>query len=256
MKEQNQLAIAPSREMTTGDLIAATIQSGVTESTVAVVERLCALRERENALQAERDLSSAFVKLQTIMPQIVASKAVPGNDGTVRYKFAPYEEIMTKAKPALTECGFGITFDTEIADGRVTATCTLIHAGGAKLTKKFACRIGSGPPKASEAQTDGAATTYAKRFALCAALNIVVETDDDARGANTDTITPEQAESLKARCAATKSSESKFLAFADAESFDTILASNYAKLDDVLSKREKAKPRESTEDLRNKPDLF
>ena len=233
------------------------IQSGqITPEHVDVLGKMMDLYERNEKRQAEKDFAAAFVKLQTEMPQIVACKAVPGNDGTIRYKFAPFEEIMTKARPILSACGFGITFDTDIAEGRVTATCTLMHTGGHSISKKFACRIGSGPPKASEAQGDGAATTYAKRFALCAALNIVVETDDDARGEGTDTITPEQAESLRARCVATKSSESKFLAFADAESFYTILASNYAKLDDVLSKREKAKPRESTEDLRSKPDLF
>lgn len=239
--QSKELIPVQQQQLTTGDLIAATLQSGITESSVAVVERLCALRERETAAQAERELSSSFVRLQSIMPKIVACKAVPGNDGTTRYRFAPYEEIMTKAKPALTECGFGISFDTDISDGRVTATCTLIHSGGGKLSKKFACRIGSGPPKASEAQTDGAATTYAKRFALCAALNIVVEHDtdgDDARGIGAP-ITAKQAADLRDRVEACGADEGKFLAFAGVAKFEEIHESKLDSLHEVLAAREK-----------------
>ena len=49
-----------------------------------------------------------------------------------------------------------------------------------------------------ERQADGAAFTFAKRYALCAALNIVVDKDADARLLG-DTITPEEADDLQRR---------------------------------------------------------
>lgn len=244
--ESNQVQLA-SREPSTGELLSAVITQGITADSVGVMERLCALREREQARAAERDYAAAFAKLQAECEPVKASKAVPDNAGNIRYTYAPYEEIMRQVSPLLRDHGFAITFDTDIADGRVIATCTLMHTSGHSRSNKFACRIGSGPPKASEAQGDGAATTYAKRFALCAALNIVVEQDTDA-GNEGAAITAEQAQSLKDRCMATKPVTDlfKFLKLAGVEKFEQIPQGKYAMLDDVLKRRE-AKP--STEPL-------
>jgi hypothetical protein len=237
---KNELATTQPQASTV-DLIRAVIDSGINAESVGVVERLVALREREQALAAEREFAAAFAKLQADMPQIVASKAVPDNSGAVRYTYAPYEEIMTKARATLTECGFGITFDTSIADGRVTVTCTLIHSSGHSRSNKFQCRIGSGPPKASEAQGDGAATTYAKRFALCAALNIVVEQDDsDARNeGDLTTITREQAADLRLRCEETTTDMQKFCTWLGVTSFDDIKAKDWERADAKLKERAK-----------------
>lgn len=240
---ESQLQIhQPAPMNTTGDFIAAALASGVNESSVAVVERLCALRERETEAQAKREFSSSFAQLQADMPQIVAYKAVPGNDGSVRYKYAPYEEIMTKARPSLGRHGFAVTFDTEINDGRVIVTCTLIHASGHSRSNKFACRIGKGPPASSEAQGDGAATTYAKRFALCAALNIVIESDTDARNDGDDeVITQAQADELREMCDEAEASRVKFLEFARAKEFEQIRKDDFERVREVLVNKVKAK---------------
>lgn len=237
---KNELANTQPQASTV-DLIRAVIDSGINAESVGVVERLVALKEREQASWAEREFASAFAKLQANMPQIVACKAVPDNTGAVRYTYAPYDEIMTKARPVLTECGFGITFDTSIADGRVTVTCTLIHSSGHSRSNKFQCRIGSGPPKSSEAQGDGAATSYAKRFALCAALNIVVEQDDNDGRSEGDltTITAEQAAELRLACEETKTDMHKFCAWLGASGFDDIKAKDWERASAKLQERAK-----------------
>jgi hypothetical protein len=222
---------------TTLDLMAATLAAGITPETVGVMERLCALQERQEQKAAERDFAAAFAQLQSDMPQIVACKPVPDNSGNVRYSYAPYEEIMGKARSALNRNGFAITFDTDIADGRVIATCTLIHTGGHSRSNKFACRIGQGPPKASEAQGDGAATTYAKRFALCAALNIVIEHDSDARGEGGDTVTEEQAEKIRKLCSEVKADAGRFFAWVGAADFEQVPASKYSDAIAMLERR-------------------
>lgn len=252
-RESSQL---DRRPQTTGDFIAAALASGVTPDSVAVVERLCALRERETQQQAERDFATDFVKLQGAMPPIEAAKAVPGNDGTIRFRYAPYEDIMRAVHPLLKEYGFAVTFDTEINEGRVTVTCTLMHVGGHTRSNKFAARIGQGPPKASEAQGDGAATTYAKRFALCGALNITVEQDTDARLVG-DMITVEQANELEKAVRETAANEASFLKWCGAATYEDIPQNRLEEARAMLAKR-KAKMTPAQPDP-NKPgptDLF
>ncbi len=220
-------------------MLQAVIQQGVTEQNVAALERLCGLYERMQSAEAEKQFAAAFVALQAEMPKVNATKAVPNNDGTVRYKFAPFEELMRQIAPMLQKHGFTVSFGNRYEDNRLVETCTLQHIGGHKRSNDFAVRIGSGPPKASESQADGAAATYAKRFALTDALNIVVEhLDNDARieGA---AITLEQARSLRERVLATGSSVDLFLKFAGATDFDSISATRYWMLDASLKKKEK-----------------
>jgi hypothetical protein len=230
-----------TREPSIGLILSEAIKGGISKENVEVVKELIAMQRQMRAEEAQRDFAAAFAKLQAECAPVKASKQVPDNSGGVRYTYAPYEEVMRQVTPLLREHGFAVTFDTDILDGRVIATCTLIHIGGHSRSNKFACRIGSGPPKSSEAQGDGAATTYAKRFALCAALNIVVETDSDARNeGDTGTIMPAQAESLKSRCMATKpiTDLQKFLKLSGAASFEEIPVGKYAMLDNVLRGRE------------------
>lgn len=244
MSDNSKALAAPQSAPTTGALIAAVIESGMTTTSVEVIERLVALKEREDKAAAEREFAAAFAKLQSELPPIQATRVVKNRDGTPRYIYAPYEEIMEKARPFLTANGFGIRFDTESKDDkRVEVICTLIHKGGHRESNKQAVRIGSGPPGSSEAQGDGAATTYAKRFALCAALNITVEQDSDGGRNEGDgaRITKEQAEDFRVRCERTKTGALKFirwLAGEDATTFEEIPAVNWERGDKELKSRE------------------
>lgn len=222
---------------TPADMLQAVIEKGVTQENVAAVEQIVKLYERMQDRDAEKAFAQAFNALQTEMKSVQATRAVPNNDGTIRYRFAPYELIMEQVRPMLEKHGFTVTFSTDFADGRMIKSCTLQHIGGHSKTNKFAVRIGSGPPKASEAQADGAASTYAKRFALCDALNITIETDSDARAEGAP-ITPEQADELERRVAETNSNRSAFLKLAGAATFTEIASTKYDMLDQLLARKE------------------
>lgn len=234
-----ELATIPSHDTpSTLSLLAGVLQNGLTPESVGVVERLVALKEREDKANAEREFAQAFAKLQTETPKIQAQKAVPDNNGGVRYKFAPYEDIMRAVRPLLSQHGFAITYDQDVSDGRVTVTCTLLHTGGHSRSNKFACRIGNGPPKASEAQGDGAATTYAKRFALCSALGITIESDDTDGGDPNVTISKEQADAFRARAIDCGADLAKFVKFLKVEKFEDILLKDFGKADAALRMKE------------------
>jgi len=238
---ESQLAIAPNP---IEQILRAAVDKGVTQENVAVIERLTDLYERLQAKDAEKRFAAAFVALQAGMPNIAASRPVPNNDGSVRYRFAPYEEIMAVVKPLLQKHGFTVTFSTDYLEGRIIQSCTLQHIDGHSRTNKFAARIGNGPPKSSEAQGDGAASTYAKRFALCNALNITVETDTDgrpdARGEG-ETISEDKVAYLKEQVRETKSDEAKFLQFAGVKSYEEITVAIYPQLVRSLAAKARGK---------------
>jgi hypothetical protein len=222
------------------DMLHSVIQGGVTTENAAALEKLVDLYERMEARNAEKVFAQAFVALQSEVKGIKASKPVPNNDGSVRYRFAPYEEIMEKVAPILQRHGFTVTFSTDFAEGRLIKSCTLQHTGGHSRTTKFAVRIGSGPPKATECQADGAASTYAKRFALCDALNIVIETDTDGNARiEGGPVSPDQADELERRVKLTNSDVAAFLKFAGAKSFAEIPSSAYERLDAQLRRKER-----------------
>jgi hypothetical protein len=232
---------------TSGNPVAAMLKSaldkGVTSENVAVMERLMAMYERAEEKEAEKMFAAAFVKLQAEMPQIFKTKPVPDKNGNLKYKFAPYEDIMDAVRPVLQANGFTISFSMSFKDGRVIQECTLTHVAGHSRKNQFMARVGNGPPGSSEAQGDGAASTYAKRFALCDALNIVIETDNDGKNpdarADGAPITEDQAlylHDLIKQCGS-KVDMQRFLDFAGAKTIEEIGASRYEGLAAGLRKK-------------------
>jgi hypothetical protein len=231
----------------TGSLIAAVIQSGITADNVEVIERLAALKEREEGRDAERQFNSAFVALQTDIPVIVASSVIPN-----RGKYERFEDVMEKVGPLLRRHGFSVSFEQSADDKRITVKCHLRHIAGHSSTTPFSVRLGGRAD--SETQADCKASTTAKRNSLLQALNIVIRQDiyqsDEADATiEGDTITEEQAATLQALVEETGADRRKFLAFAHActteevqsrnYTFEAIPANRYAELVAQLEKRRK-----------------
>jgi len=237
-----QRAIAEIQpEPSVATMLATFIERGITTENVAAFAQLVELKERVDARASEKEFAAAFVALQGDMPSIQAVKAVPNKDGSIRYRFAPYEEIMEKVAPLLTRHGFTVSFNSRFGEGRITVICTLMHKAGHSRANEFAVRIGGGPPGATETQADGAAKTYAKRGALSDALNIVVEHDDDAR-AQGATISADEAAQMRKRVSALVSArlidEKKLLRLAGVDTYEEIMADKMDLLLEQIEKRE------------------
>lgn len=223
-----------------GAMLNAVVEKGVTAENVAAMKELVGLYERMEDRGAKQAFTAAMTAMQAEMPSVIAKSVVKNNDGTARYSFANYETIMGTIEPVLTRHGFSVSFSIRSEETRLCAVCKITHAGGHSETNEFAVRIGKGPPGCSEAQADGAARSYARRGALCDALNIVVDRDDDARNLGA-VITPEQSKNLAERVRACGIDEQKLLNYAAAENFDSIRATKYAAVDAEIRKREQAK---------------
>jgi hypothetical protein len=247
--QERQLATQPLQTlgspMPVAQMLQAAIDKGVTADNVAAVEKLVDLYERMQDKAAEQQFAAAFVALQSEMPRIEAIKPVPNRDGSVRFKYAPYEEIMEKVRPLLQKHGFTVTFSSEVRENRVVQTCTLQHVGGHKRSNQSMARIGNGPPGSSDAQADGAASTYAKRQAFCDALNIVVEHDSDAAPQDARNegapISREQVQYLKEQLHETGSNEAAFLKLAGVGRIEEIGSSSYSVLVRMLEQKKARK---------------
>lgn len=223
---------AATSEPSAAQLLQSLIDRGDPEKNIGVLERLIALKERSDAKQAEREFAQAFHSLQAEMPGIQAMEEVPDKQGNVKYVFAPYEYIMREVRPLLIKHGFSVTFDSEFKELRLVMRCTLLHIGGHSRTTTQYMRV-SAPYGANDSQADGATSTMAKRYALCCALNIVVERDTDGR---TDArvegmpISFEQSQTLKELVKETRSDERAFLKYAGAGTYEEIGSNRYQEL--------------------------
>lgn len=230
-------------DISVGHMLQSVIDKGISQENVAAFEKLVDLHVKMQDRAAEQEFARAFVALQGEMPAIKAMRPVPNNDGSVRYKFAPFESIMEQVSPHLQRHGFTVSFSTDYAENRLVKICTLQHISGHSKQTRFAVRIGKGPPGSNETQADGAASTYAKRYAFCEMLNITIDRDKDAN-ADGDCISPEQADSLRQRVYDVKADEERFLKYAQAASYEEIPSSMYVQLDQMLRQKEEKAKRE------------
>lgn len=96
--------------------------------------------------------------------------------GDYSYSYASLDGILTHTRDLLHKHGFGVTQDVQTESGFVGVLTMLRHISGQDMT--------FGPlflPIGPDAQSAGSAITYARRYALCAALNIAAEDDDDGK---------------------------------------------------------------------------
>lgn len=229
---QTQLA---TTEPSVPAMMQAVIQQGITENSVAVLERMIALKERMDDKQAERDFNAAFVALQADLPVIVASTVIQN-----RGKYERFEDVMRVVGPLLVKHGFSVSFSMDFKENRILETCHLRHAGGHSQSNSFAVRAGGKAD--SDTQADCKAATTAKRNALLNCLNIVIRQDalqdeeGDARMEG-EAVTFEQAETLRELVAEVRADEKAFLNYAGAASYDQIPASRYDRLFAALKKK-------------------
>ncbi len=226
----------PSVAMMLSGVLTAIQHGEVTSQHVEVASKMMDLYERHEKRQAEKDFAAALTDLQGETIRVQATKAVDVKNGIPRYTFAPYEEIMRTVQPMLTRHGFSVTFDTKIDGDRLYSVCTLTHKAGHSRSNQFAVRFGK-PPGSSDAQGDMSTKSYAKRGALCDALNISIDHDDDARMIGKP-IGKAIAEDLETRVMRVGSDVTAFLKYAGAERFEDISDDRYPVLDELLKRKE------------------
>lgn len=171
--EKNNLAVIP-----TNDLLLKAIESG---TSVESLEKLLALQEKVQADISKRAYYEALAKFQSKCPIIGKNKEVKGKNGEVRYRYATLDGIVEQIKDTLQECGLSYTIKTETREKMITATCIIHHIGGHSESSHFSIPVDE-EAYMNDAQKQGSALTYAKRYAFSNALGIMTtDIDDDGQ---------------------------------------------------------------------------
>lgn len=125
----------------------------------------------------DKTISAAFVAAQAELTNPHKDKTANIKAG-FSYRYADLATILDHVRPVLAKHGLAITQDVEDVNGRLAVQTTILHSDGGSIT--FGPLIGDA---GRDWQGLGSAITYARRYALCAALGIAADDDDDAQTA-------------------------------------------------------------------------
>jgi hypothetical protein len=131
-------------------------------------------------------LIDALAKASALFGPIERNKVanVRSEKGSYSYSYASLDAIIAATKPHLAANGLVIVQSLVPPEqGKVGIETTMWHRSGQSLSFGVVFM----PVAGATPQALGGAITYARRYALCAALNIAAEDDDDAgSGPTTD----------------------------------------------------------------------
>ena len=100
MSDKKQITVRAD-EPSVALMLQEVIKGGITAENVSALEALVGLYDRMQAKNAEREFNQAFAKLQSELRSVNATRTVPNKDGSPRYRFAPFEDIMEEVQPVL-----------------------------------------------------------------------------------------------------------------------------------------------------------
>lgn len=189
----------PSKQLTMVDEPAAGLMAMLErvvlnpDISVDKLERLLDMQLRVRAIEAKQAFAQALSEMQPKMPILKERGEVSG-----RYRYALWEDIVGVITPILSEHGFALNFRTSSTKDSVTVIGILRHVAGHEAETELTLPLDSSGNKPA-IQALGSSTSYGKRYAASALLNLRTgELDDDgAVGANGPaTITTEQVGTL------------------------------------------------------------
>lgn len=250
--EEAQLpAVAQSAD----DKMMTMLQSIIANPEIAIerVDQAFTLYEKIEASRARKAFDAAFGRMQSAIPVIARNGEISTNEKDEKgnktgkqkgmAKYAYFADIMEAVQPILDAEGFGLSFRiAQPTPDRVSVTCVLAHSAGHREETAFALPIDTSGAK-NNVQGWGSSLAYAKRYTASAMLNIVsrenIKDDDDGKAAGMPadalaTINEAQAKELRGLIDRSKSNVGAFLAMANAESVDDILAKDFEGLKLVL----------------------
>ena len=155
------------------------------------LRELLAVRREWEADEARKQFNLAVSEFQRRAP------IIEKGDKAHNKEYARMDRIWRTIRPLLTELGLSVTFQIcELRDGLCHIEGQLRHRAGhgEKLVQDIPL-----PEKVQGqnlAQQAGSASTYAKRYALTAALGIVTGDDDDGHLAGVAFVTHDQANEI------------------------------------------------------------
>ncbi len=205
------------------------------------LSKMLDLHERWTQARAQEQFAAALAAFQSECPRIHKRRVTKG--GKWNFTYASLDDIDEVIRPLLAKHGIATAFDSQhstAGNANVINVTLRIRVGSYFEDRHFGCPVPM-DLNASQPQQWGAALSYAKRYAICAALNIVV-TDEDTDAANVvSTISATQMVELESLIAETKADVGRFLKWADVDSLDLLPLAKFGKALDMLKQKRGAK---------------
>lgn len=156
------------------------------------LRELLSVRREWEADEARKAFNHAIAEFQRRAP--IIEKA----DKAYDKQYARMDRIWREIRPLLTELGLSVTWQVcELRDALCHVEGQLRHRDGhgERLVQDIPMpELIKGQNKA---QQMGSAATYARRYALCAALGLVTGDDDDGHAAGGALVTADQVDEIK-----------------------------------------------------------
>lgn len=161
------------------------------------MERLLEMQERVMARNAKAAYDAALAELQPNLPVISQRGKILNRNSEVQSTYALWEDVNEAIRPLLAEHGFALSFKTGRTADLVTVTGILSHRSGHREETTVELPSDTSGSK-NAVQAIGSSTSYGKRYAAFALLNITSkgEDDDGQKGGAAGSITGEQFKAL------------------------------------------------------------
>lgn len=230
--------------VTATDMLSQALTSG---AGVDVIEKLMALRDRQEATMARRAFDEALAAAKAEIPVITKNRTVDftSTRGRTNYAHEDLGEIARTVDPILGKFGLSYRFRVKTEQGQVNVTCIVAHRDGHfEETTLSAGHDQSG--NKNSIQAVGSTITYLQRYTLKAALGLAASSDDDGRThgrtAEDDAlITAEQRDTLLKMIEATETDIARFCAYMKVESVPDIKLSEFGRAVAMLEKKKEQK---------------
>lgn len=196
------------------------------------LSQLMDLQERYENRRAAEAYAAAIAEFQRRCPAIHKGRKPQSGPS---YTYASYDDIMAVAGPLLAELGIVVAFSTEQVDKSIRVTCKLT-VGTHSADHTFTVPIPD--MRVNDTQKFGAALSYAKRYGLQGALNIVVTDEDtDAGNLADNLVTEDQVMQLEDWILSTGADREKFLAFLKVSKLSDLPAAKFANALEAIQKK-------------------
>lgn len=163
------------------------------------------------ASQAAEAFGHALANFQAKCPQIKKDRSIDLGGGKGP-QYASYDDIDEIVRPLMAEYGLSKTFSATVTDdGKMRVVCRIRH--GKHVEENEVTLPVPTQMRVNDTQKMGAALQYGKRYALCAALDLVVTSEDRDGEGLCETIDEDQLRTLDEWIETTSTDYKRFLAW-------------------------------------------
>lgn len=203
----------------------------------AYLGQLLAVKREWEIDEARKLYSQAIADFQSRCP------IIEKGDKAHNKQYAAMDRIWRTIRPLLDETGLSVVWTVNsITEYGLHIEGEIRHKAGHAVPISYDLPMPDKVTGQNAAQQMGSASSYAKRYATCAALGIVTGEDDDGLAAGTQYVTKEQADELVAildTLADRDGALSAMLDYAECDHISDIPAAKFGKCRNSLLKKPK-----------------